>query len=276
MSLSSWQSPDNKILKTVVSEGVQKCKPTEGSKCKLRITNSTSLESLDHFSNLVIGDVDGDLGRQLEICVTNMFEKEKSNFVVTTDNYVVTLTLELLEMEFAGFLYEWDARKKYSYAEFQNQRGKNHFKNGNLKEAGFRFNKGLKIICSIPIDVQDPPETIDTVSIKEIDQLKATLYNNLAACFFQKEEWPMVISFCDRVFLYDENNVKASYRAAVSYIKDLNFEKADNYLKKVLEKEPTNKSALEHHKFVKIKLREAKEKSDNISKKMIRDILKND
>lgn len=271
MTNSYWESPDGKIKKNVICVGTLQFKPTEGTRCKLQISDSSI--DLDQFSTFTVGDVDGDIGRQLEICVTTMFEKEKSSFVVNLDNHIVNFTLDLMEMKFDGFLYDWDAKKKYDYSNFQNDQGKKHFKEDNIREAGFRFNKGLKIICSIPIDVQDTPSIIDTVPLKDISQLKATLYNNLASCFFRKEQWHLVINFCNKVFLYDKDNVKASYRAAISYLKDRNFEKADEYLKKVLEQEPYNKSALEHHKFVKVKLREANVKCDKMAKKMISDIL---
>lgn len=272
MSSLCWESPDGKIKKNVLSIGAMKYKPTEGSKCKLQFTDSS--ENLSHFSTLTIGDVAENLGRLLELCVTTMFEKEKSKFTVNLNDRVLTFTLEMLEMEFAGFLYEWDAKKKYDYAQFQNTQGKKYFKTGNIKEAGFRFNKGLKIICSIPIDVQSPPEIIDTLATQSLNELKAILYNNLASCFFLKEQWTLVISLCDKVLMYDENNVKAHYRAAISYMKDKDFEKADKLLKKVLEQEPNNKSALENHKLVKMKLNEDKIKVDNIARRMIGGILK--
>ncbi|KAK9869195.1 hypothetical protein WA026_002943 [Henosepilachna vigintioctopunctata] len=271
MSSLYWESPDGKIKKNVISIGDSGIKPAEGSECKLIITNAT--EDLSQYSNIVIGDVDFDFGRKLEICVTTMFKNEVANFIVLVEREY-SFTLELTDFKFDGLLYEWDARKKYDYAEFQKEKGRTHFSNGNIREAGFRFNKGIKIASSIPIDVQDPPEHVDGVSIAEINQLKAILYNNLGTCFFKKEHWHLVIEFCDKVFIYDVNNLKASYRIAVAYMKDGNFEKADMYFRKVLEQNPCNKSATDYHKFVKFKLKEAIEKCDLMAKRMIGDILK--
>ncbi|KAL3286051.1 hypothetical protein HHI36_000564 [Cryptolaemus montrouzieri] len=265
-----WESPDGKIKKTILSPGTPENKPVEGTECKLEITNVS--EDLSQYSSITIGDVDSDLGRQFEICVTTMFPGEVSKFQIKLDR-VVSFTLKLSKMEFNGFLFEWNARKKCDYANFQKEKGKVHFSEGNLREAGFRFNKGLKIALSIPINCEEPPDEIDGVSIEEINQVKATLYNNLASCFFKKEQWLLVIDYCDKVFVYDKDNIKGCYKAAVAYIKDRNFEKADEYLKKVLEREPHNKAAIVHHEFVKIKLKEAEEKSNLLAKKMIGDIL---
>lgn len=269
--MASWLSPDGRIQKDVLREGRFGYKPSEGSHCTISVTDThVSLEPL-----VVIGDNDGDLGRLLDICLMTMFVGEKSKFTLDLGDSSVTLVVELIDLIFNGFIYDWDTRKKYTIALGHKDKGNTFFQQKNNKEAAHRFVKALKILSSVPVDVENTSEQIDDVRLEDINKLKGNLYNNLASCYFRNNRWEMVIDLCKKVFIFDSDNVKALYKIAVSYENDRNFEKAHKTFARVLELDPNNTSSAEHLNFVRSELKKAEIKCNNMMKKMFTAALQN-
>lgn len=265
--MATWTSPDGKIKKEILREGKWGDKPWEGSQCTITITDSPFLEE---FTNtvVVVGDNDGDLWRALDICLGTMFVGEKSKFSLNLHDSIITLILELIDLVLDGFIFQWDASKKYNMALHHKEKGNELFKNKNSKEAAYRFTKALKVLCSIPIDIEAPPDVIDGTRLSDIQKLKSNLFNNLSSCYFRNQSWNMVIDLCTRVFTYDPDNVKALYKIGVAYQNDRNFEKAKEVFCRALELEPGNKACAEHLDYVKDELRQAEIKVNNMMKKM--------
>ncbi|KAL1512770.1 hypothetical protein ABEB36_002302 [Hypothenemus hampei] len=272
--MQEWTSPDDKIFKKILQPGdIGAPKPYEGSTVKLNIIECPPLLAPFNNKTLVLGENDGDLGRLLDICVNTMHLGERALFTVIVDLKEVVATIELCELQFNGFIYEWDAKKKYQMALKYKEKGAKWFAEKNNYEAAHWFTKSLKIISSIPIPVgmteQDPQlEVIDEIPVRDIGKLKANLFNNLSSCYFKQQVYDLVIPLCQKVLAGDPNNVKALYKIGVAYESDKNFEKAYEALTKLLEIEPQNKACVEHLANINAHLQKAEIRVNEIMKKM--------
>nr|CAI5861680.1 unnamed protein product [Callosobruchus analis] len=267
MIMKHWTSPDSQIKKEVLTPGKSGDKPSEWCQCTITITECLQLPNITN-KTVRVGDSNGDLWRAIDIGLTTMCEKERAKFVIDLNDTTVSFVLELHDFKSSGLIYEWDASLKYEMAVHHKEKGKECFLQNNNKDAAFRFTKALKIILSVPIDVEGPPEVIDGITIENINRLKGTLFNNLATCFFKNQLWTMVIDLCNKVLSYDKDNVKALYKIGVAYENDRNFEKAYEALTKALELDPDNKASAEHLASVKEELKKAEDRVNNMMKKM--------
>lgn len=262
-----WESPDGKIKKTIVKEGADGFKPYENSVCKIRISNcSVDVEKYNNNS-VIIGDNDFDFGRLLDKCLVSMKVGEQCK-VVFNLNDEVNFDLHLIEFESRGFIYEWTAKNKYELALHHKAKGVDFFKQSEYLEASHRFGKALKILCSIPIEVEGAPLEIDSIKVTDIDELRYNLYGNLASCYLKVKDAQMTIELCDKVLAFDGSNVKALYKKGMGYVEEKEFEKARDILLTVLEIEPGNTAAKEKLAFVNVKVKERKAQVNAMIKKM--------
>lgn len=261
-----WKSPDGKINKVVVTEGIWGKKPSEYSQYEVLITDCPEIFLEFNNRSLVLGDSDNAVERILDLCLITMNEGETAKFNVPSENW--DFTVKLIKVNVRGLIYQWNAKRKFEIAQKYKDKGVELFKSERAKDAAFRFSKALKILHSIPIDVEATPDVIDTVKLDDINTLKATLYSNLSSYYFKLKAWQQIIDACKKTLQYDFENIKAHYKLGVAYISDRNFEEAEKELNFVLAKEPNNKAAADHMKHVKAKLREAEEKMNNLIKKM--------
>ncbi|KAJ8935385.1 hypothetical protein NQ314_012796 [Rhamnusium bicolor] len=155
------------------------------------------------------------------------------------------------------------------------EKGIKFFNAKDNKEAAFRFTKALKIVLSIPIDVEGTSSIVDGVSLIDINKLKGNLFNNLSSCYFRNQYWAMVINLCTKVLQFDRDNVKALYKIGVAYENDRNFEEAKAAFCRVLKLEPQNKACAEHLACVKSELKKADIKVNNMVKKMFSTAIEN-
>lgn len=271
--MTCWTSPDGAIKKELLKSGEWSRKPIEGSECTVTIKESPLLEDTNRI--VVIGDNDGELWRSIETCLSTMFVGEQSKFHITIGDSTISLTLELVSLVFNGFIFEWSAKKIYDHAMHHKEKGVHFFKLKHNKEAAYRFTKALKLISCIPIDVENSTESPVDISVKEINYLKAKLYNNLASCYLRNNLWDVVIELCNKVLSFDPSNIKALYKLGVAYKNDRNFEKALEVFNQVIDLEPQNKASAEHLNTVKGELKKAEAKVNNMMKKMIVGVLEN-
>lgn len=273
--MACWVSPDGKIKKELIQQGKWSRKPVEGSQCTITIKESPLLEDTNRI--VIIGDNDGELWRSIDTCLSTMCVGEQSKFHITVGDSTISFTLELVSLVFNGFIYEWGAKKIYDYAMHHKEKGIHFFKLKNNKEAAFRFIKGLKLISCIPIDVESSQDigNIDGLSLKDINYLKAKLYNNLSSCYLKSNCWENVIELCNKVLSFDSHNIKALYKLGVAYENDRNFEKALEVFTKVINLEPQNKASAEHLISVKGEMKKAEIKVNNMMKKMFVGALEN-
>lgn len=265
-----WDSPDGKIRKKVVKSGeIGGLKPYQNSSCRILVSNcSVITENLcvNEENIVIVGENDSELGRLLDICLQTMVRGEVAEVTFRCELEVQFL-LQLLDFDSKGFIHDWRAGEKYNLALHHKSKGNELF-NDHFVDASHRFGKALKILCSIPIAVQDPPETVDGINVKDIGTLKATLYNNLASCYLKNGNSELTLALCRKVLDIDDKNVKALYKCGVAYINEHDYDKAREMLKKALDIDPGNKAAKERLLFANLKFQEATDKVNVIIKKM--------
>ncbi|XP_023018539.2 peptidyl-prolyl cis-trans isomerase FKBP35 [Leptinotarsa decemlineata] len=255
------------MRKEIMRSGVWGNKPSEGSFCTITITNSPLLEEYTN-SVTVLGDNDGELWRALDFCLSTMNVGEKSLFSLDLNGSTISLVIELTKLDFKGFIFQWSASEKYTLSVHHKEKGNCFFKSNNTKEAAFRYSKALKIICSIPIDVEQTPNEVDGVPISNISSLKSILYNNLASCYLRVENWGRVYDLSNKVLEYDSCNIKALYKMGVACEKERDFEKAYKILTNVSQMDPGNKACNEHLSIIKEEIRNENIKVNIMTKRM--------
>lgn len=265
--MANWKfSPDGRIKKIIVREGDWLDKPTEGSRCTYNICDNKSLPITN--KEVLIGDADGSLYASIELCLRTMHVGEESIFEFMELGESVKITMELVSLVFNGHIFEWDSKQIYEYAQYHREKGRQFWTVGKKKDAGYRFTKALKLICLIPIDVENEPEIIDNVPLKDIINFKISIYNLLSTCYTNCELWPQVISYCERLLDLDDNNLDALYKAGVAYKYERNLDKALVCFQKILKLEPQNNAALVYLNVVKEEMTEEKVKVDSMIKNM--------
>ncbi|XP_056646696.1 FK506-binding protein-like [Diorhabda sublineata] len=260
-------SPDGRIKKEILEKGKWGQKPAENSRCTVTIMDYAPLKNIVS-TIIVIGDTDGELWNLIEICLGTMDVGEKSKFFISLPNEDISLIICLEELVFDGYIYKWDAIKKFSLATYHKEKGNDLFKSNRNKEAALRFIKALKILHSIPLDAEELPISIENLQVSNLINLKEILYNNLSSCYFRNSRWLKVIDISQKVLLYNSNNVKALYKLGIAYKNDRNFEKSFEAFSKVLKLEPDNKACTEHMNVVKDELRKADIRVKSMVKKM--------
>lgn len=265
--MSTWESPDKKIKKVVIKVGEIGLKPYENTNCKINIFNC-GVDVDGGIRDVTIGENDSEFGRLLDRCLQMMNKNEEANVTFNLNNLDVNFSLHLIDYNFNGFIYEWDAKRKYQLALHHKGIGNKLFKEDRYIDASHRFGKALKLLCSIPIAVEDPPEIVDTIKVSDIEHLKINLYNNLASCYLRHGNDGTVIELCEKVLLYDPNNVKALYKTGIAWCNERDYERARDNLLKVVNLEPDNKVAREKLAYANGKFQEAQAKVNSIIKKM--------
>lgn len=262
-----WESPDGKIRKEIVSEGKRGQKPYENSKCRIKISNcNIDLEKYNISDKVVIGENDSNFGRLLDRTLMMMYEEEEAKVTFMLQEEVCFL-LRLIDFTSKGYIFNWTAEQKYELALHHKYKGNELYKTSYV-EASYRFGKALKVLCSIPIEVEDPPKIVDNIKVEDIIALKVLLHNNLASCYFKNHNYQSVIHLCKKVLEVDSDNVKALYKKGIAHADERDFEKAQECLQRVVQLEPGNKIAKEKLSFVNAKVNESNAKVNNMIKKM--------
>lgn len=265
-----WKSPDGRIEKSIITFGKFGTKPLENSECTIKI-NATNLDVVKYNeSPIIIGDVYSYFDKLLHICIQSMCQGEIAQVMLKIENdKIEEINLELRKFTSDGFIYEWDASKKYNLALDHKMKGVELCKNDSYTVASYRFGKALKILCSIPLDVEEPPLELDGISIRDIDKLKANLYSNLGKCFLNNgKNNETVIRLCKKSLDIDNSNVKTLYRCGLAYLEEHDYESAIVMFKSILSIEADNKPALNMLKIGDKKLAEANARVNVIIKKM--------
>lgn len=255
--------------KEALIEGKWGAKPYEGSVVRINIAEGPLELMVFNDKSLIVGEIGGPFGTLLDECLCSMLLNEKAHFHIEKNLEKFDLVIELVELDFGGYIHQWDAGKKRDMAVKRNELGKQLFRDQLLLEAARRFSKAFKLLSSIPIPVESPPESIDGVNVSDIQLLKATLCNNMAACHFRHKNFDSVIPLCQKVIALDPSNVKALFKIGVAYQHERDFEKAHQALSTVLELEPHNKAAADHLEAVKAQLKLVNLRLNCMLKKMI-------
>jgi tetratricopeptide (TPR) repeat protein len=134
------------------------------------------------------------------------------------------------------------------------------FKGKNFAHAAARYTKALGH-CSKFVDM--------TPEVKQqVQDMKVTLYLNLAQCYLKLEAWTKVVPNCKDALSFDENNPKALYRRAYALVKLKKIDDANKDVKLALKTKPDDKSLLKLKKVIDAHIKKAKAKERKMAKAM--------
>ncbi|GLV36613.1 Bride of doubletime [Carabus blaptoides fortunei] len=256
----TWTSPDNRIKKKTLRSGVFGTKPTENTICTIEITyvkwesepiQTEYVAKRSHYPlSINIGEANTALDREVEKCPQTMHLDELSSFAICFEDCELSFVLKLCHFESRGYIYEWDAKDKCLIAQRHKEKGVELFQKRRYIDASHRFSRGLKLLLSIPIPVDEALTEVDGVNVSELANFKKKLYNNLASCYTRNKSYDTVIDLCTKVLEIDKTNVNAFYKRGVAYAGIRNFEKSKEDLETVLAMDNENKVAKEKLQYV--------------------------
>lgn len=277
-------SSDELVKKTVIQHG-KLIKPQDGSVCSLLIEDVQTFPegvNLQAYNSdiltgnpeitMTVGESLSEVDRQIERAVKWMGESEVAVISVVLSplpeeetSYLVKLKVTLTQHKPFKPIWQWTPEEKFDCALKYKVVASDLMKRLGIKDAFHRYSKAVKIIISMePIDDLE----LDEEFKKKISDLRLNLYNNMAMCQLKCNNYDHTITLCTKVLQKDENNVKALYRRGCAYGEQKNVEKALNDFQRAYEIEPficdVRRKFLNYQK----KWTEAKEKSDDIVKKM--------
>lgn len=266
--MSTYVSPDRKIRKTVLVVGEGCFKPSENCFCTFTISESNV--DLDKYKSYgySVGDSGDVFERYLDVLLQTMLTSEVAKVTFFTGDSKVEFTIELESFSRAGFIYEWDPTYKYNLAMQHKVAGNDLFKSGCFKDASYRFRKGLKILLSIPLDVENPK--LQEQSMEDVYSLMVNFYNNLAACNLKAKDYDRVVGLCDKVLCFEDGNVKAAYKMGVACFELHNYERALEMFSKVAIAEPNNKAVVQNINKTQSRIVESNSKYECLVKRMFK------
>ncbi|XP_015514652.1 tetratricopeptide repeat protein 9C-like [Neodiprion lecontei] len=276
-----WESVGSSVEKDILVPGKFSKKPTERSRCRVRIedVNSSGLsdnpetQHSDYIKpssteelTITVGDADCRVDEYVERAIQTMFTGEQSLVRVKLDDTVcLSLKIKLLACEVHVPIWEWSAKEKYDVALYYKEAGVRLYKSSRIVDAFSKFSKACKILISLePI----PESDIEDSLRNDIEHLRRILYNNMAECHLTRKNFEHTVSLCYKVLQRDENNVKALYRLAVARENQGDYERALADMEKVIGLQPKNQAAKERLIIYRRKVYEAQKKYDNMVKKM--------
>ncbi|XP_043255475.1 tetratricopeptide repeat protein 9C-like [Colletes gigas] len=281
-----WESADKRVRKDIIKSCEFSKKPTERASCEVVIENirveNTSLDQLKETlhldildgtgkKTLIIGEANCEIDSLVERAIEMMMVLEKSLVTLSVSfldqpiliNFEITLT----KMQPHKPIWEWTPQEKYLIALKYKETGVCLFKESRWVDAFHKFTKACKILITLePI----PDLELDTKLENDINNLRLILYNNIAGCQLNRQNYELTISLCDKILSKDCNNIKALYRRGIAHGNLKDYDSAVNDLKTVVTLEPQNRAAQAQFSFYNTKLIETNKKIVNMIKKMFK------
>ncbi|KAJ8723618.1 hypothetical protein PYW07_007598 [Mythimna separata] len=277
--------PDREIRKKVITPGDYLLVPYEDSRCKIvlhdvRCTNEAGPCEIDPVSrifcrafdgNVLIGDSDSFIDKDFELVLQRMCCGETCEATLVYRNAEGTLMKEisckvdLKEVTEEQLVSNWSWERLYEAAVHHKERGVDLIKQGRTADAFRRFNKALKmLIATEPLD----PKVVSEQVVKDMVELKVKLYNNLAHCQLQHEEYEATLELCEKALKFDPANVKALYRKCSAHSGLHMYEDAWTDIQEALRLEPNDKAAQLKANSLKPKIEKINKEYTTVIKKM--------
>ncbi|XP_041970026.1 atlastin-like [Aricia agestis] len=252
--------PDREIRKTIISPGDYNLVPYEDARCKIRLKNVKCVNgagTVDFASdsrifgpsfdgNVIIGESDCFIDRDMELILQQMCCGEICSARLTYKNGIGTLmkdvacVIELLDVTEEQLVSDWSWARLLESAVHHKERGVQLVKDKRIVDGFRRFSRSLKMVVAIePVNKQ----TIDEERVKEIKDLKMKLYNNLAHCQLQFQEYGAALELCSRALSQDPDNLKALYRRSIAYSGLHMYEEAWGDIQHALAIDPNDKAS---------------------------------
>ncbi|XP_059048451.1 uncharacterized protein LOC131843737 [Achroia grisella] len=277
--------PDRELWKKIITPGDYTIVPYEDSRCKINITGvkctndngSCEIEtesrifSASFDGNVLIGDCDSFIDKDLELVLQQMCCGEVAGIRMVYKDHAgvlvkeISCTIELLEVTEEQLISDWSSERLFEAATHHKECGVQLVREKRITDAFRRFNKSLKMVVAIePID----PKIFGDERVKEIIDLKVKLYNNLAHCQLQYNEYDAALELCNRALKHDPDNLKALYRRCVAYSGLNMYEEAWTDIQRVLQIDPNDKAAQQKAISIRPKVEHINKEYTNLIKKM--------
>ncbi|CAG5004562.1 unnamed protein product [Parnassius apollo] len=276
---------DREITKKLISPGDFSIVPYEESRCTVVISNvqcTNSVGNCDIESGsrifaknfdgmVVIGDSDLFIDKDVELilqqmccgetCIGKIVYKNNKGELVKE----ISFQIELKDVTEEQLVSDWSWARLYEAASHHKERGVELIKEKRILDAFRRFSKAFKLLVAIePVD----PQVISEESVKEIIELKIKLYNNLAHCQLQFNEYEASLELCNRAIKHDPDNVKALYRRCQSYHGLQMYEEAWNDIQHVLNLNPNDRAAQNKASELRPRIEKINKEYTSVIKKM--------
>ncbi|XP_014480387.1 PREDICTED: 70 kDa peptidyl-prolyl isomerase [Dinoponera quadriceps] len=285
--LRQWESADKSISKNVLKPGIFTKKPTECSTCNVFVENISVSGSSGHalkekyYTNildgerekmLVIGEASAEIDRKVERAIQVMNTLEKSLVTITmpsqsevkSETISVMFEITLMKCERHKPIWKWSPEEKYQVALKYKEIGIELFKSSRCVDAFYKFSKACKIL----ITLEPMSELEDKLLQSNIENLRLTLYNNMASCQLNQKNFEHTVALCTKILNVDKENIKAFYRRGIAYGSMKDNEKAVADLKVALTLEPNNHTVKEQFHIYNTRLQEASQKCNDMVRKM--------
>ncbi|XP_065662257.1 tetratricopeptide repeat protein 9C isoform X3 [Hydra vulgaris] len=124
-------------------------------------------------------------------------------------------------------------------AQNEKESGNEFYKHGNIRSAIKKYHYCLMYLKDIekpsPLSklTGEPHEELSQKSLKDINNLRCTCYNNLSVCLAKKQQYDKVIEYTTKVLLLDSDNLKALFRRGQAYMNKTDFDKAEKDFKRI-------------------------------------------
>ncbi|PZC76802.1 uncharacterized protein LOC110377356 [Helicoverpa armigera] len=277
--------PDREIRKKVIKPGDYTLVPYEDSRCKIVLTDvkctnesgNCEIEPVSRvFSrsfdgNVLIGDSDSFIDKDFElvlqqmccgeVCEATMVYRNKDGALVKQ----ISCQVELKEVTEEQLISDWSWERLYEAAVHHKERGVDLIKQGRTADAFRRFNKALKmLIATEPLD----PKVVSEQVVKDMVELKVKLYNNLAHCQLQYDEYEATLELCNKALKFDPVNIKALYRKCSAHSGLHMYEDAWTDIQSALRIDPNDKAAQLKANSLKPKIEKINKDYTTVIKKM--------
>ncbi|XP_046971290.1 peptidyl-prolyl cis-trans isomerase FKBP62-like [Vanessa cardui] len=251
---------DREIRKKIITPGDYTIVPYEDSRCKIRLTdvfckNADGVCEMEPLSrifnspfdgNVIIGDMDAFVDRDVELILQQMCCGELCIAHLTYKNthgdlmLDITCKIELLDVTEEQLISDWSWARLYESAMHHKERGVQLIKDKRTVDGFRRFSKAYKMLVAMePVD----KDTLDEERAKELIDIRVKLYNNMAHCQLQFDEFGASLELCCRALKYDPENTKALYRRCMAYIGLHMYEEAWEDIQKALAIDPNDKAS---------------------------------
>ncbi|XP_075982712.1 uncharacterized protein LOC142980964 [Anticarsia gemmatalis] len=277
--------PDRELRKQIITPGDCNLVPYEESCCRITLTEVTCenetgpceiqsesrIFSQSFDGMVLIGDCDCFIDKDFELilqqmccgetCVASMVYRDGDGALVKK----ISCKIELREVTEEQLISDWSRERLYEAALHHKEQGVELVKQKRIVDAFRRFNKSLKmLIATEPLD----PDAVSEDVVQEMIDLKVKLYNNLAHCQLQFNEYDAALQLCNKALNFDPENVKALYRRCTAYSGLQMYEDAWRDIQCALTINSNDKAAQQKANALKPKIEKINKEYANVIKKM--------
>lgn len=188
--------PEREIRKTILVPGDYNLVPYEDARCKIRLGDvkcsnragpceiepESRIFNIPFDGNVIIGDMDSFIDRDVEILLQRMCSGEISRANLTYKNShgdlikEITFRIELVDVTEEQLISDWSWARLFESAAHHKERGVQLVKDKRVVDGFRRFSKAMKMLIAIePVD----KSSIDDERVKEFINMRVIINFNI-------------------------------------------------------------------------------------------------